>query len=239
MDRPAFFGDIISDQEFKGGIPMESKNIKKAAFLSSALALISALGTYDVSAQENQVNKETVLRNDMRKLWADHVIWTREYITKAVAGHPQAKPVSERLLRNQDEIGAAIVPYYGKEAGDKLAQLLREHIQIATEVVDAAKKNKKAKLEDADKRWHANAKEIAVFLASANPHWQEENMTGMLNDHLSLTTQETVYQINKKWQDDIGNFDKIFEQALMMADDLSRGILKQFPEKFKSNGDKS
>ncbi len=31
------------------------------------------------------------LRQDMRKLWTDHVVWTREYIIAAVADQPGAQ----------------------------------------------------------------------------------------------------------------------------------------------------
>src|SRR5688572_19116022 len=96
------------------------------------------------------------LRIAMRKLWSDHVIWTRDYVVAAVAGSPSADESAKRLLRNQDEIGAAIVPYYGKAAGDGLTKLLKEHIMIAVDLVAAAKANDQRKLKDADERWKKN-----------------------------------------------------------------------------------
>ena len=74
----------------------------------------------------------------MAKLWEDHIVWTRCYIISALADLPDKSKHAERLLRNQDEIGAAIVPFYGQQAGDALAKLLREHITIAADVVGAA-----------------------------------------------------------------------------------------------------
>jgi hypothetical protein len=44
----------------------------------------------------------------MRKLWTDHVVWTREYIVAAVAGTPDAQPAASRLMKNQEDIGAAV-----------------------------------------------------------------------------------------------------------------------------------
>ena len=41
--------------------------------------------------------KEPV-RLALRKLWSDHVIWTREYIVAAVAGTPDADAAAGRLL---------------------------------------------------------------------------------------------------------------------------------------------
>ncbi|HEV2718487.1 MAG TPA: glycosyltransferase [Thermoanaerobaculia bacterium] len=170
----------------------------------------------------------------MRKLWSDHVFWTRNYIIAAVNGSPDAKPVADRLLKNQDDIGSAIAPYYGADAGNKLAGLLRQHILIAVDVVSAAKANDQAKLKDADARWHANAADIATFLSGANPNWPRQAVLDMLNQHLALTTREAVDRLQKNYTDDVTNFDAIYNQAMMMADTLSSGVVKQFPSKFTS-----
>ena len=36
----------------------------------------------------------------MRRLWSDHVIWTRTYIVATAAGTPDAEVAASRLLRN-------------------------------------------------------------------------------------------------------------------------------------------
>lgn len=172
------------------------------------------------------------LRTGMRKLWADHVIWTRDYIIAAVADTDDAKVAADRLLKNQDDIGNAIVPYYGSDAGKQLAALLRDHILIAVDVVAAAKAGDNDKLKDADARWHANAQDIAKFLSSANPVWTYDALEKMLFEHLKLTTGEAVARIKKQWNDDVKAFDDVFEQAMGMADALTNGIVKQFSNKF-------
>lgn len=57
-------------------------------------------------------------------LWSDHVIWTRDYIVAATTDHPSAQAALDRLIKNQEEIGKAIVPYYGIVAGNRLTALL-------------------------------------------------------------------------------------------------------------------
>lgn len=167
----------------------------------------------------------------MRKLWADHVIWTRSYIVAAIAGSPDTAETASRLLRNQAEISAAFVPFYGEEAGAKLGQLLKEHVLIAADVVAALKKDDDAKFQKADKRWHENAVEIASLLNGANPNWSKEAYVAMFNDHLALTTKEASARILKKWSDDISAFDELYARTMLMADDLADGVIKQFPEK--------
>jgi hypothetical protein len=105
------------------------------------------------------------LRAEMRRLWEEHVTWTRLYIVSAVADLPDKDATAKRLLQNQTDIGNAVKPFYGDAAGDKLTSLLKDHIMIAVEIIDAAKKGDAAKQDAAVKRWQANADDIAVFLA--------------------------------------------------------------------------
>jgi len=175
------------------------------------------------------------LRQAMRELWAQHVIWTREFIVSQAAHADDLKAVTQRLLKNQDDIGSAVVPFYGKAAGDALAKLLREHIVIGAEVVKAAQEGDKTKLADQDKKWHQNAQDLATFLHKANEkNWPYQALVDMLNEHLKVTTEEAVAHLKKQADADIAAFDKVFPQAMMMADALSDGIIKQFPEKFKA-----
>ena len=168
----------------------------------------------------------------MRKLWADHVVWTRLYIISAVNGGGDTQQTASRLLKNQEDIGAAIAPYYGVAAGQKLTDLLKQHILIAVDLVNAAKANDDAKKQDADQRWHANAADLATFLSGANPSWSRQAVLDMLNNHLALTTKEAVDRLQGNYADDVTNFDAIFDQAMMMADTLSSGIVTQFPARF-------
>src|SRR6185437_281708 len=106
--------------------------------------------------------KAVTLRTDMRKLWEDHVTWTRLAIISLESGTPDTEATVARLLRNQADIGNAIKPYYGNAAGNTLTQLLRTHILIAADVIAAAKAGDQQKLADAQARWDANADQIAA-----------------------------------------------------------------------------
>jgi len=151
-----------------------------------------------------------------------------------VAGLPDKDAATQRLLQNQADIGNAIKPFYGNAAGDQLTALLKDHIVIAADVVTAAKANDKPKLDDANKRWTDNADQIAAFLSKANPkNWPETEMRTMMREHLKLTTNEAVARIQGDWAADVKAYDAVHEQILHMADGLSMGIVKQFPDKFK------
>lgn len=173
--------------------------------------------------------RETALRLSMRDLWSDHVVWTRDYIIAATSGAPDAPVALNRLMKNQEDIGAAIAPYYGAAAGSRLSSLLKAHIAVAGEVVAAAKAGNTTRLKDADRRWHDNAQEIATFLSRANSNWSESDLKAMLDNHLALTTQEATARLHKSWSEDQQTFDEVYDQAMSMADALTDGIVKQFP----------
>jgi hypothetical protein len=172
------------------------------------------------------------LRTGLRKLWADHVIWTRQYIVAVSNDTPDAGTAAGRLLKNQEHIGAAIVPYYGQAAGDKLTALLKEHIMIAVDLLAAAKAGDDARFQQEDQKWTTNAQAIASFLSSANPAWPQKDVEDLLNLHLSLTKAEAVARLGAHWDDDVTAFDDIFTEILTVSDTLANGIIQQFPDRF-------
>lgn len=171
------------------------------------------------------------LHQDMRRLWSDHVVWTRMYIVGAVSEDGSAQVALDRLMHNQEDIGTAMRPFYGEAAAAQLTSLLKQHISLAGELLAAAKGRDAARQAEADRRWHENAATIANLLATANPNWQRQMVLDMLNKHLALTAQEATDRVQKNWTDDQATFDAVYSQAMDMADMLSDGLIKQFPSK--------
>jgi hypothetical protein len=182
--------------------------------------------------QDKKTATKAELHDSMRKLWEDHITWTRLFLVSAVADLPDKQATTDRLLKNQEDIGGAIKPYYGDEAGDKLTRLLKEHITLAAEIVAAAKAQEAAKAEEAKQRWFGNADEIAAFLSGANPNWPKDEMQQMMHEHLNLTASEVQNRLQGNYAAEIADYEKVHEQILHMADMLSEGIIKQFPKKF-------
>ena len=177
--------------------------------------------------------KVVALRTDMRKLWEDHITWTRLAIISLETGTADTNATVARLLRNQTDIGNAIKPYYGKAAGNELTRQLRAHILIAADVIAAAKAGDSAKLADAQARWVKNADQIAAVLHSVNPrYWPLDVLRAEMHMHLDLTTQEAVARLQGDWTADVAAYDKVHEHILHMSDILSEGIIKQFPHRF-------
>jgi len=210
------------------------------AFSGGHMAHASGLATADhhhhhaVQSRARISARELQFRNDMRKLWEDHITWTRLAVISLIDGSPDTNATVTRLLQNQQDIGDAIKPYYGNQAGDALAQKLREHILIAADLIAAAKAGDQDRVAAEQARWHQNAREIAAFLSHANPRfWKQDAITSMMFMHLQLTTDEVVARLNGDWNADVAAYDQVHLHILGMADVLSTGIVKQFPRRFR------
>ncbi len=186
------------------------------------------------SATRAPLDPRADLKDAMRKLWEDHVTWTRLYIVSAVAGLPDADATAGRLLKNQVDIGNAIKPFYGEAAGDRLTALLRQHILTAADLIKAAKAGDQPAVQAASARWYANADEIADLLAGANPsNWPRDVMRSNMHHHLDLTLAEATARLKNDWAADVAAYDAIHEHILQLADVLSAGIVAQFPDKVR------
>lgn len=190
----------------------------------------------DAAAGHGASGARADFHDAMRKLWEDHIIWTRQYIVSA-ATEPgdlaDIGPTTDRLLANQADIGSALRPFYGDAAGDQVTALLRDHILTAAQLIAAAKAGDAAGVASASTEWYANAHDIAVALHGLNPdHWALADLDTMMKDHLDLTLEEAVARLQGRYADDIAAYDKVHAEILSMADMLSDGIIAQFPSKF-------
>ncbi|MFC3039669.1 glycosyltransferase [Virgibacillus xinjiangensis] len=185
-------------------------------------------------AEEPRITQsEMQFQNEFRRLWIDHVLWTSNYITSATtAGAEDQEQVLSRLLRNQEDIGNAIKPVYGEDAGNKLTDLLKEHIVIAGKIVEAAKNGNEDILDELNREWYRNADDIAAFLSDANPHLSNEEVKKLLDMHLELVTDDLLASLEKEWDERIVAIDEGVTHIILMADAISEAVVKQFPETF-------
>ena len=205
------------------------------AGLVAAVAIGSAPPT-DAAAGHGARGQREAFHDAMRKLWEDHIVWTRQFIVSA-ATEPgnlaDIGPTTDRLLANQTDIGNALAAFYGDAAGDQVTALLRDHILTAARLVAAAKAGDAAGVQSASTAWYANAHDIAVALNGLNPrHWVLADLDAMMKDHLDLTLDEAVARLEGRYADDIVAYDKVHAEILSMADMLSDGIIAQFPARF-------
>jgi hypothetical protein len=177
---------------------------------------------------------QVAFHDAMRKLWEDHVTWTRLAIVTFAAGYDGFDATAARLLQNQVDIGDAIKPFYGDAAGEQLTALLHDHITIAVEILHAAKAGDTAAFNDANARWYDNANKIADFLSAANPEfWPQDMMRADMKTHLDQTLAEAAHELKRDYPASVADYEAAHLHILAMADVLSAGIIGQFPSRFR------
>lgn len=175
---------------------------------------------------------EVDYRNDMRSLWEEHVAWTRMAIISLTFNLPDVDFVITRLLKNATDMGNMIRKLYGDLAATTYSNLIKEHLLIAADLVKAVLSGDMQTAVATEKKWYANADQIARFLSSINSYLPEEAVRKMFYQHLELTKQEAISMINKDYQKDIEVYDKIEKQAREMADMISDAMVKSYPNVF-------
>ena len=173
------------------------------------------------------------LSNEIRKLWEQHTVWTRATIVSLVFDLPDAEFVTNRLLQNPVDFGNLFSRFYGDRIGARFQDLLREHLVIAAELVNASKAGDTQAAAEIEQRWYANGDAIAAFLGRINPFWSEEDWRRMFRTHLGLVKEEAVILLTGNYQEEGSIYDKLETQALEMGDTMTKGIISQFPTKFR------
>jgi hypothetical protein len=212
----------------------------KAIIAVGAAFALALAGTSPAQAHSGHgqpaltTHKQAVFHDDMRKLWEDHITWTRLAIVSFAGSQPDLPATEARLLQNQTDIGDAVKPYYGRAAGDKLTTLLKAHIVGAVALLQAAKSGDQTLIAQRSAEWYANGNDIADFLNRANPHhWPRRALRRMMKTHLDQTLDEATHRLQGDYEADIRDYERIHEHILEMADMLSTGIIKQFPRRFR------
>jgi phage terminase Nu1 subunit (DNA packaging protein) len=168
------------------------------------------------------------LNNIFRELWEQHVMWTRSFIISAAENLGDLDFVTERLLRNPSDFANVFCKFYGEKKADKLKELLTDHLLIAADLVNAAKRGDSARASELEKKWYENADDIAAFLNAINPYWSTKQWQKLLYEHLRMTQEEALLRLNGRYAEDIRMYDLIEEEALKMADYMTWGIIRQF-----------
>jgi hypothetical protein len=178
--------------------------------------------------------RQVTFHDQMRKLWEDHVTWTRLAIVTFADNSAGFSATATRLLQNQADIGNAVAPFYGTAAGRHLGGLLHDHITIAVQLLQDAKAGDTTDFNAAKTSWYANANQIADFLSAANPRfWPDAVMRADMKEHLDQTLAEAVDELNGNYAASVSDYEAIHLHILAMADLLSSGIMHQFPARFR------
>ncbi len=169
-------------------------------------------------------------RTELQYLWNSTGALTREYLIEVTLDLPNAKAVAQHLLKNQEAIGNVFASLYGKEKGQKVTELLKKQGTLTLALINAAKKKDNKVLKETETAWKKNACALSMFLDKTNPYIQYGVLHNLLLEYLTKLTTMTVDRIEKKWDDDIINYDAVRAQLHKIVSTLGKALTDAFPK---------
>lgn len=169
----------------------------------------------------------------LRDLWVGHIFWVRNVVVSTFAGNqPAAAAAEQEVVANAKQIAAAIEPYYGKDASEKLFGLLAGHYGAVKQYLEATVAGSKDRQDAAYKSLSGNASEIARFLSAANPNLPYDTLNGLLLAHGGHHVQQIQEVQRKQYAQEAQTWEAMKRHMYVIADALAGGIAKQFPRQF-------
>ncbi len=215
---------------------MDLRNFKIIALGFAALMLLAPSFSFaQQSAGAVKLTPKTVeLRLTLRDLWQNHIFWVRNVVLATkFKDKGAAKVAEEQAVQNAKDIANAVVPYYGKEAGDKLFNLLAGHYAAIKEYMNADFAGNKKGMDAAKSKMLKNADEIAAFLSSANPNWPKQALVSALYAHGGYHMSQINEIHANNFSAEAKTWASMKDQVNQIADTLAEGIVKQFPQRFE------
>lgn len=177
-------------------------------------------------SEDNHAITEFKLKS--RYLWNDHIAYTRNAIISLIAGFPDVGAVSARLLKNQEDIGEFINPYYTTQQVSTLVDLLKQHIAIAVDFVNG--------VDGAKEAWDANGNDIVTSMHQMNRmFWPVYAIKPLWTRHMDLTIDEINARKDQDWTKDIASYDQGHYVIADFSDVFANGIIHQNMDSFCYN----
>jgi hypothetical protein len=207
-------------------------SIFRLMFSAMFIVTLVASSVVPAFAQPLAAKKTSQLayHDEWRKLWEDHITWTRVVIIGILDGLPGTNTYVGRLLQNYEDMETALKPYYGDDA-EVFGDLIKDHLVIAAEILTALKNGQPT--DQLIASWYANGNDIAVQMNKMNPQfWPLAETRQMWKDHLDATLVEATDHFTGDFAGEVVAYDKVHDMALEMADFISNGVMQQFPSQF-------
>ena len=176
---------------------------------------------------------EVQLRMAMRAAWEANAGWTRMYIVSSLAGLTDVNRVNSRLLESADGVADALRPYYPYPVAESLAKQFKRQVLLTVALVTAARNGDSLQTAAASANWSAGSDSLTQFLVRTNPNLPSGKLGDLLHAYQDRTWRQIAARTRQDWFADVVACDQTDIEARAIADALSAGIVKQFPDRFK------
>jgi hypothetical protein len=170
-------------------------------------------------------------RVSCRYYWAEHINYTRNLIISVLAGLADVPAITARLMKNQEDIGDLLRPYYDSSTVDEFVLLLKEHAKVVLDLVNASKANVDLTALKSDLQTNATA--IVNWFNKVNStNWSKIVVAPVWGLHLDLTLKEVQTRLAGEWEQDIEAYDNLHRCIIDFAEVFALGVVNQNLESF-------
>jgi hypothetical protein len=180
------------------------------------------------------VNNKTsyAMAQTMQRQWTDYAVWMREYVVAAVDERIDQPEVAARLLRTPTDIGRAVEKYHGRKAGRRVNQLLKQHVTIAIDFVDAACTGERQRYLDVESVWDDNVADFVTALGQLNVSWTGARVRELWPLQQSSIKALLTARLEENFDKEVDAYDELLTTAATFADAIADGIIREFADKF-------
>lgn len=169
----------------------------------------------------------------LRDQWSRHLFWIRNVVMDTATNDLRSRDFAEEaVVANARELARTFMPFYGKEASERLFTLLAGHYSAVKAYSEATVARNTRQQDAALARFASNTDAIATFLSGINPHLSYGTIRGLLATHV----EHHVGQITKFQARDYAGEEETWpvlqHHVYVIADALTAALAKQFPTKF-------
>jgi|GEM_PF-3375822 murein DD-endopeptidase MepM/ murein hydrolase activator NlpD len=218
-------------------ILQDNKHIKPNKWMSGDVLSIEPGSIHNVRRKSMQNNvitrKQLDLYNKMRRRWQDLIFYSREAAVSILEDLDSSDLAVDRMLKTAEGIADVFAPYYSDEIVDAITSLIEEHLAIAVNLATALANDEKEEYKRYEEAFYSNADDIAEALSSINENYDRETVKGLLYKHLGLYERMINNYKIKQYMNSMRDLQESYDQAMIIADALSGGIVKEFKPRFE------
>ena len=212
-----------------------SSKIHRSIIAVLVLSLVGLLGCEQEPRAVKDANPARVveMQQTLRDLWLGHIFLVQHVVLYNATTNPEGKEAAEKeVMDNAKQIATTVKPFYGEARTEKFLALLVGHTDAVKQYSDATIAGDKSRQDAALASLASHADLFAEFLNGVDPYLPKDTARGLIAAHGA----HHVLQINLYKKKDYAQLEATWplmrEHVYLIADTLTRSLVRQFPSKF-------
>ncbi len=169
------------------------------------------------------------ISNIIREFWSDTNRWIVAFIRSILFGTPDREAIKKRLLSSAVDYSSLLGRYYGEDVVGRLSANYLRYIRNLETLIEAYRDNNIDLIEQQRNILYGIGDELVNIFLGLNIYWDRTILQAMIYQIINSTEQQIVDIISGDYQKWIEDNDLFMRQVYRFSDEITYGILRQFP----------